>query len=238
MQEQFSRTQMLLGQTALQTLAASRVAVFGVGGVGGYAVEALVRSGIGEIDLFDNDTFSLSNLNRQIHALHSTLYRPKVDVAAERIADINPLCTVHPHQMFYLPENADSIDLSTFNYVLDCIDTLKAKLELARRCHRLSVPLISCMGAANKMDPSAFRITDISKTKMDPIAKIMRCTLRKEGIYHLKVAFSDEQPLRPTGGNSVPASNSFVPAVAGLVMAGQAVRDLIQTAPTGTPTLQ
>lgn len=241
MQEQFARTRLLLGQKALDVLHRSRVAVFGVGGVGGYAVEVLARSGVGVIHLFDNDVFSASNLNRQLHALHSTLGQYKVDVAVERIHDIYPDCEVVAHRMFYLPENADEVDLSQFDYVVDCIDTMKAKLELARRCHLLGVPFISCMGAANKLDPTAFRVSDLSKTKMDPLAKVMRQQLRREGIHHLKVVYSEEPPLRPLtdddkkNGNdsrsrTVPASNAFVPAAAGLVVGGEVVKDLIRRA--------
>ena len=241
MQEQFARTRLLLGQKALDVLHHSRVAVFGVGGVGGYAVEVLARSGVGVIHLFDNDVFSASNLNRQLHALHSTLGQYKVDVAVERIHDIYPDCEAVAHRMFYLPENADEVDLSQFDYVVDCIDTMKAKLELARRCHLLGVPFISCMGAANKLDPTAFRVSDLSKTKMDPLAKVMRQQLRKEGIHHLKVVYSEEPPLRPLAdddkknGNdscsrTVPASNAFVPAAAGLVVGGEVVKDLIRRA--------
>ena len=247
MEDQFSRTRMLFGQAAIDTLRASRVAVFGVGGVGGYAVEVLARSGVGLLDLFDNDRVCLTNLNRQIIALHSTLGRYKVDVAAERIHDINPSCIVHARPMFYLPENADEVDLAQYDYVVDCIDTVKAKMELVRRCHALGVPIISSMGAANKLDPTAFRVSDLSKTQMDPLAKIMRTTLRREGIRHLKVVYSEEPPLRPVGQTEevsdtpdakpdgqvaptrrqVPASNAFVPGAAGLIIGGEVVKDLI-----------
>ena len=250
MEDQFSRTRMLLGPSAIDVLRASRVAVFGVGGVGGYAVEVLARSGVGLLDLFDNDRVSLTNLNRQLIALHSTLGRYKVDVAAERIRDINPSCQVRPVPMFYLPENADEVDLTRYDYVVDCIDTVKAKMELARRCHALGIPLISSMGAANKLDPTAFRVSDLSKTQMDPLAKIMRTTLRREGIRHLKVVCSEDPPLRPVWPlpentdrpdatpdgqaapprRQVPASNAFVPASAGLIIGGEVVKDLISRA--------
>ncbi len=254
MQNQFSRTQLLFGRPAIDTLHGARVAVFGVGGVGGYVVEVLARSGVGELDLFDDDRVCMTNINRQIHALISTIGKHKVDVAAERIRDINPRCIVHRYQMFYHPDNADDIDLSAFDYVVDCIDTVKAKLELVRRCHRLHIPIISCMGAANKLDPTAFRVTDLSKTQMDPLAKVMRTTLRKEGITHLKVVYSEEQPLRPidqpdiscrfhcicpdkgmrkcTERRDIPASNAFVPAAAGLIVGGEVVKDLINLAGT------
>ena len=252
-QEQFVRTRMLLGDVALERLRTARVAVFGVGGVGGYAVEVLARSGIGTLDLIDADRIELSNLNRQIIGLHSTLGRPKVEVAAERIRDINPQCRVTTFQQFYLPENAAEIDLSQYDYVLDCIDTVTAKVELARRCHGLGVPLLCCLGAANKMDTMAFRVSDITKTKMDPLAKVLRRKLRELGIPHLKCVWSEEQPLRPillesevnrasellvdhtadsqtpspVVRRTVPASNAFVPAVAGLIAGGEVIKDLI-----------
>ena len=238
-EDPFSRTLMLLGPTALDILERSKVAVFGVGGVGGYATEVLARSGIGELHLIDNDTVNASNINRQIYALHSTLGRLKVEVAMERIHDINPSCRVHTYPIFYLPENADAIDLSRMDYVVDCIDTVTAKIELARRCHSLGVRLISSMGAANKMDPTGFRVSDISKTKMDPLAKAIRQKLRKMGIPHLKVVYSEETPLRPLVAISesnhtptesqrrIPASNAFVPAAAGLVVGSEVVKDLI-----------
>ncbi len=254
MQNQFSRTQLLFGKPAMDTLAASRVAVFGVGGVGGYVVEVLARSGVGAIDVIDDDRVCLTNVNRQIHALISTVGRYKVDVAEERIHDINPQCIVHKYQMFYLPENADSIDFSPFSYVVDCIDTVKAKLDIIARCHRLDIPLLSCMGAANKLDATAFRVADINKTQMDPLAKVIRKKLRKMNIPHLKVVYSEEEPLKPIEDNSIscrfhcicpnkdmrkcterrtiPASNAFVPAAAGLVAGGEVVKDLISRAGT------
>ena len=212
------------------------VAVFGVGGVGGYAVEVLARSGVGAITLIDNDCVSISNINRQIIALLSTVGRPKVEVARERILDINPECKVTTLQQFYLPENADEIDLTTFDYVVDCIDTVKAKLELIRRCRSLNVPIICSMGAANKMDATAFRVADIDKTSVDPLAKIIRKKLRKEGIQGVKVVYSEEEPLLPAepteeaipeGRHTIPASNAFVPAAAGLIIGGEVVKDLI-----------
>lgn len=222
-QDQFSRTRLLLGEEALERLHRARVIVFGVGGVGGYAVEVLARSGVGTLALVDNDRVSLTNLNRQLIALHSTLDRLKVDVFEERILDINPACKVEKFPMFYLPENADEIDLTRYDYVIDCIDTVKAKLELIRRCHRLGVPVISSMGAANKLDPTAFRVSDISKTSMDPLAKVLRKTLRKEGILHFKVVYSEEQPQQQA---ALLASCAFVPAAAGLIIGGEVVKDL------------
>lgn len=268
MQEQHSRTQLLLGRPAIDTLEGSSVAVFGVGGVGGYVVEVLARSGVGELALFDNDRVCLSNLNRQIVALHSTVGQYKVDAAEARIHDINPHCIVHKYPTFYLPSNADDYDLSQYDYVVDCIDTVTAKIELIKRCHQLHVPIISSMGAANKMDATAFRVTDITKTTMDPLAKVIRKKLRTLRIPHLKVVYSEEQPLRPlteempaeavqsvsaaaqayaasspnlpagadvpngAGRRSVPASNAFVPAAAGLIAGGEVVKDLLRLADT------
>ena len=231
--ETIARTKQLLGETAIHTLERSRVAVFGVGGVGGYAVEVLARSGVGQLDLFDSDCIAPSNINRQIIALTSTVGKYKVDVAKERILDINPECIVNTHAVFYLPSNADSVDLSQYDYVLDCIDTVAAKVELIKRCVVLGIPVISSMGAANKMNPMAFRVLDIYKTKMDPIAKVMRKKLKENGIKKLKVVCSDEIPMKivcTDDGNTArhtPASNAFVPAAAGLAMGSEAVKDLI-----------
>ncbi len=254
MENQFSRTQMLIGHDAVERLKGCKVAVFGVGGVGGYAVEVLARSGVGGIDVFDADTVNITNLNRQVIALHSTLEEAKVDVIEKRIKDINPTCVVGKYKIFYLPENADEIDLKRYDYVVDCIDTITAKIELIRRCKQLDVPIISSMGAANKMDATAFRVADISKTTMDPLAKVIRKKLRALGIVGVKVVFSEEKPLKPMvmadtqgadvqtgddeedakadeakpkGKNSVPASNAFVPAAAGIVVGGEVVKDLI-----------
>lgn len=241
----FSRTQLLLGGQALQKLKDSHVAVFGVGGVGGYAVEVLARSGVGSITVVDNDRVDITNINRQIIALHSTIGQLKVDVIARRIADINPDCHVTALHTFYLPSNADEIDLSAYDYVVDCIDTVAAKLELIRRCHELHVPIISSMGAANKMDATAFRVADINQTQIDPLAKVIRKKLRKLGIESLKVVFSEETPLpyaegetpplaqndEQTEGNRkrmIPASNAFVPAAAGLIIGGEVVKDIIK----------
>jgi len=254
MQNQFSRTQLLMGKPAIDTLMGSRVAVFGVGGVGGYVVEALARSGVGEIDLIDDDRVCLTNVNRQVIATLSTVGKHKVDVCEERIHDINRRCIVHKYQMFYLPEFADVIDISKFDYVVDCIDTVKAKLDLIKRCHDLKVPIISCMGAANKMDATAFKVTDINKTQMDPLAKVIRKKLRKMNIRKLKVVYSEEEPLRPiddpdiscrfhcicpnkdmrkcTDRRDIPASNAFVPAAAGLICGGEVIKDLVHMAGT------
>ena len=234
MHELFQRTEMLLGKEAIMKLAGCRVAVFGVGGVGGYAVEVLARSGVGTIDLYDSDVVAPSNVNRQIIATTSTIGRHKVDIAAERVRDINPACKVQGFKMFYVVGNADEVDLSQYDYVVDCIDTVSAKMELVRRCTRLGVPIICSMGAANKLDATAFRVADISETDVDPLARIMRKKLRKEGIEHFKCVFSKEQPqeqqhedeMVKRGTRPTPASNAWVPAAAGLILGGEVVMDL------------
>lgn len=245
MSDQFIRTRLLIGDEPLNKLAAAKVAVFGVGGVGGFCVEALARAGIGTLHLYDDDTVSESNLNRQLIALHSTIGRPKVEVMAQRVLDINPKCNVQAIPMFYLPENADTVDLSQYDYVIDAIDTVAAKLELVKRCTQLNIPIISAMGSGNKLDPSAFVVTDISKTQGCPLARVMRKELRKRGINHLKVVYSEEEPLTPlappeeeappdAGGTrppssarrATPGSIAFVPGAAGLVLAGAVIRDL------------
>ena len=225
---------MLLGDGPQERLFHASVALFGVGGVGGFCAEALARAGIGALDLYDDDTVSESNLNRQLIALHSTLGRPKAEVMAERVRDINPACRVRALRMFYLPENAGEVDLSRYDYVVDAVDTVSAKLELAVRCQALGVPLISAMGSGNKLDPSAFSVSDLSKTEGCPLARVMRKELRKRGIHHLKVVFSPEQPAEtqqletpPPGRRSVPASVAWVPATAGLLMGSVVIRDLI-----------
>ena len=225
-ENQFVRTRLLFGDAAIERLKAAKVAVFGIGGVGGYATEVLARSGVGHIALFDHDRVALSNLNRQIIALHSTLGKLKVDVAAERILDINPECVVEKHDMFYLPENAEEVDLRAFDYVIDCVDTVKAKLELIRRCYRLGVRIISSMGAANKMDATAFRVSDLAQTQNDPLAKVLRKTLRKEGIEHVKVVYSEELPKLSAEKREGLGSNAYVPAAAGLIVGGEVVKDL------------
>ena len=240
---QYARTEMLLGEEGLRRLREARVAVFGVGGVGGYAAEALARSGVGTLDLFDRDCVSLTNLNRQILALHSTLDRPKVEVLAERIRDIDPTIDVRPHRMFYLPETADEVDLSAYSYVVDAVDTMAAKLELARRAIALRVPIISAMGAGNKLDPTCLRVADIEKTSVDPLARVMRLECRRRGIRGLKVVYSTEPPLRPAAqtGNAeaeetvrraTPGSTAFVPGTMGLIIAGVVVRELAAGAET------
>lgn len=226
----FTRTELLLGPQAMQNLASARVAVFGVGGVGGYAVEALVRSGIGAIDIFDRDTVDRSNINRQLIAAVDTVGRPKTEVLKERIRSINPDCVVTAHQCFYMPDNADHYDLSIYSYVIDAVDTVTAKLELAIRSKAAGVPIISAMGAGNKLDPTAFKVADLSKTSMCPLAKVMRRELRQRGITHMKVVYSEEPP-RPSGaysdsGKPIPGSIAFVPSVAGLIIAGEVIKDI------------
>ena len=233
-QNQFSRTEMLLGEAAMERLAQSRVAVFGVGGVGGYAVEVLARSGVGAIDVVDNDQVTITNINRQIIALTTTVGQYKVDLAEERIRAINPACRVTKHRMFYLAANADQLDLSRYDYVVDCIDTVAAKMELIRRCKRMDVPIICCMGAGSKLDATALRVADITKTIMDPLAKVLRKRLRREGINHFKCVYSPEVPRLPLStedGERVPASNAWVPAAAGLIIGSEVVKDLTAACP-------
>lgn len=232
MEDQFSRTRLLMGAAAINTLQAARVIVFGVGGVGGYAVEVLARSGVGHIDVVDNDRVHITNLNRQIIATHASIDRLKVDVIEERIHAINPACHVGKFPLFYLPEEADAFDLSAYDYVVDCIDTVTAKLDLIRRCHTLGVPILCSMGAAYKVDATQFTVTDISKTINDPLAKVIRQKLRKENIRHLKVVYSPEVPLKSLGQDKTPPSNAWVPAVAGLIAGGEVVKDLIRKAGT------
>ena len=236
MADQFSRLRLQIGQEAFDRLQNARVAVFGIGGVGGYCVEALARSGIGALDLIDNDTVSLTNLNRQVIALHSTIGEYKVDVMARRIGDINPSCKVTAYRTFYLPETAEAFDFTQYDYVIDCVDTVTAKLDLAQRCHALGVKLISSMGTGNKLDPTKFVVTDITKTSMCPLARVLRKELRLRGIHHLKVVYSTESPRTPhlelpdaleeTSKRQLPASNAFVPPAAGLVLAGEVIREL------------
>ena len=243
MNEAFSRTALQLGDDAVERLAQARVAVFGIGGVGGYAVEALARSGVGTLDLVDDDTVAPSNLNRQIIATHHTLGQYKVDAAKERILSINPDAVVNTHRTFYLPQTAADFDLSAYDYIIDAIDTVAGKLALIEAAKAVGTPVISCMGAGNKLDATAFRVADISKTTVCPLARVMRKELGKRGIRHLKVVYSTELPLegqapaeegtpasdtRPAQKRAkpTPGSNAFVPAVAGLILAGEVIRDL------------
>lgn len=227
MQEQFSRTELLIGEEGLNKLQNVRVAVFGIGGVGGYVVEALARSGVGAFDLIDNDTVCLSNLNRQIIATLDTVNRDKVDVMRERIHSINPNVEVNVHKCFYLPETAGQFDFSEYTYVVDAVDTVTAKIDIIMRAQEAGVPVISAMGAGNKLDPTAFRVADIYKTTMCPLAKVMRRELKKRGVKKLKVVYSTEQAITPIVKGRTPGSIAFVPSVAGLIIAGEVVKDII-----------
>jgi len=228
MEEQFSRTARLIGADALEKLAHAHVAVFGVGGVGGYVVEALARTGVGELTLVDSDTVAPSNLNRQILALHTNVGRPKVEVARERVLAINPTATVHAEAVFYLPETADRFDFSHYDYVVDAIDTVSGKLELVLRAKAAGVPILCSMGAGNKWDPTAFEVADIYETSVCPLAKVMRGLCRKNGIERLKVVYSKEPPMPIADGDRSPASVIFPPAAAGLAIAAEVVKDLIR----------
>ena len=235
MDKALSRTRMLLGEEAMARLAAARVAVFGLGGVGGYAVEALARSGVGALDLIDSDALSLSNRNRQLLATEATLGRSKAEVAAERVRSINPDCRVRCRELFYLPETRDQFDFHDYDYVVDAIDTVTGKLALIEAAREAGTPIISSMGTGNKLDPTAFRVADITETAVCPLARIMRKELKKRGIEHLKVVYSREKPLEPTerlrpaeeaGRRDIPGSVAFVPSVAGMILAGEVVKDL------------
>ena len=231
--EEFSRTAYIYGEDAIDKLKKSRVAVFGVGGVGGYICEALCRAGVGSIDIFDRDSVSVSNINRQIIALHSTVGRAKVDVMKERMLDINPDCNITAHNVFYLPENADEFDLSNYDYIADAVDTVAAKLEIAERAYNLGIPVISAMGAGNKTDPTRFEVADIADTTVCPLARVMRRELKARGIKKYKVVYSKEEPIKSgvvdsESGKAIPGSLSFVPSVVGLIMAGEIVNDLVK----------
>lgn len=237
MLNEFSRLEMLLGEQAIEKLANSRVAVFGVGGVGGYTVEALARSGVGELDLIDNDVVSLTNINRQIVALHSTIGKYKVDVAKDRVLDINPKCKVNVFKTFYSKDDPKAFDFSKYDYVVDAIDTVTAKLALIEETKAVNVPIICSMGAGNKLNPTLFEVEDISKTSVCPLAKVIRQELRKRKIKDVKVVYSKEVPVVPiqteasqiekvSGKNRVPSSSAFVPSVVGLIIASEVVKDL------------
>ena len=251
MKEEFSRTARIFGEDAISILAHSRVAVFGVGGVGGYVVEALARSGVGTLDLIDCDKVSLSNINRQIIALHSTVGKYKVQVMKERVLDINPDAVVNAHQCFFLPETKDEFDFSQYSYVVDAVDTVTAKIQLVMQAQEAGVPLISSMGAGNKVNPQMFEVADIYSTSIDPLARVMRRELKKRGVKRLKVVYSKEPPIQPieivgAAGSendsidaaqdgvrqdalrrAVPGSCAFVPSAAGLIIAGEVVKDLV-----------
>ena len=249
MLNQFSRTELLLGKDGIEKLASSRVAVFGIGGVGGYTVEALARSGVGTFDLIDDDKICITNINRQIYALRSTVGKYKVDVAKDRILDINPNAVVNTYKTFYTPETADEFDFSQYDYVIDAIDTVVGKLKIVEKAKEAKIPVISSMGAGNKMNPAMFEVTDIYKTSVCPLAKVMRQELKKRKIRKLKVVYSKEIPIKPnddieisckkhcvcppgtvrkcTARRQIPGSNAFVPSVVGLIIAGEVVKDLI-----------
>ena len=230
--EQFARSELLLGKENMKKLAEARVAVFGIGGVGGFAAEALARTGIGALELFDMDTVSITNINRQIIATLDTVGKYKTDVMKERIEKINPEAEVVSHCCFFLPENSAEFDFSKYDYVVDAVDTVTAKIELVMKCRENGVPIISSMGAGNKLDPTKFEVEDIYKTSVCPLARVMRTELRKRGVERLKVVYSKEPPLTPlpseekTAKKSVPGSLAFVPSVAGLIIAGEVVKDL------------
>lgn len=230
MDEKFSRTEALLGESAMRKISGARVAVFGLGGVGGYVVEALARAGVGALDLIDGDVIEESNINRQILALQSTLGLAKTQVAAERVKQINPKCKVLTHMIFYTENNAREINFSDFDYVVDAIDTVSGKIAIAVNAQRAGVPVISCMGTGNKLDPSAFEAADISSTSVCPLARVMRRELKKRGVEKLKTVFSKEPPLRAgiaeDGGKAVPSSNSFVPPAAAFLIAAEVIKDL------------
>ena len=226
MNERFQRTELLIGAEALARLGACRVAVFGVGGVGGYAVEALARTGVGALDLVDKDVVDISNLNRQIIATESSIGRSKVELACERVLDINPECRVLAHQTFYLPETADEFDFTQYDYVVDAIDTVTGKLELIQRANDSGVPIISSMGAGNKLDPTGFMVADIYDTEICPLAKVIRKECKKRGIDSLKVVYSKEEPVIK---RQTPGSVAFVPSVVGLIIASEVIKDLIAT---------
>ena len=237
---QFSRTELLYGEEAMRKLAASRVAVFGIGGVGGYVVEALVRSGVGTLDIVDDDKVCMSNLNRQIIATRETIGRYKVDVAEERIHDINPDCVVNAHKTFFLPETQDQFDFSEYDYVVDAIDTVAGKLAIIEKAKKAGTPVISSMGAGNKINPAMFEVSDIYKTTICPLAKVIRHECRKRGIDSLKVVYSKEMPIKPiedtgcsqevaenrTKRRATPGSTAFVPSVVGLIIAGEVINDI------------
>lgn len=232
----FARTRMILGNDAMEKLKHSRVAVFGVGGVGGHAVEALVRSGIGSLDIIDNDTVSETNINRQLFALCSTVGQFKVDAAKKRLLDINPNLNLHCHKTFFSPDTAGDFDFGKYDYVIDAIDTVTGKIELVMQCKNARVPIISSMGAGNKLDPCAFKVADIYKTSVCPLAKVMRRELKKRGVKKLKVVYSEEMPIvpiesteeLPQGRRQIPGSTAFVPSVVGLIIAGEVVKDLVK----------
>ena len=250
MLNQFSRTELLFGSVAMEKLSRARVAVFGIGGVGGYVCEGLVRSGVGTLDIVDDDKVCLTNLNRQIIATRKTVGKYKTEAMKERILEINPKVQVYTHQCFFLPETADQFDFTQYDYVVDAVDTVTAKIEIIMRAKEVGVPVISCMGAGNKLDPTQFKVADIYKTSMCPLAKVMRHEMKKRGVKKLKVVYSEEKPVRPVAEDvagcrtncicppgtqrtcsvrrDIPGSVSFVPSVAGLIIAGEVIKDIVK----------
>ncbi|HAT02233.1 MAG TPA: tRNA threonylcarbamoyladenosine dehydratase [Oribacterium sp.] len=237
MKEQFIRTELLFGREAIEKLQKSHVAVFGVGGVGGYVCETLARCGVGELDLIDKDDVSESNINRQIIATHDSIGRDKVDVMMERILAINPDCVVHARKIFFLPDTSDQFDFSSYDYVVDAVDNVTAKIQLVMACQEAGTPIICSMGAGNKLDPTKFQVADIYKTSVDPLARVMRRELKKRHVKHLKVVYSTEEARKPVAspeqgmemtetGHPVPGSVAFVPSVCGLIIGGEVVKDL------------
>lgn len=222
----FSRTERLIGEDALRKLQNSNIIIFGLGGVGSYTAEALARSGIGKMTVVDKDTIDITNINRQLYALHSTVGKPKAEVARTRILDINPECEVTAVAKMYLPENSEDFVLSQYDYIIDAIDNVTAKIDLAVKAEQLGIPIISSMGTGNKLDPTAFKVSDIYKTSVCPLCRVMRTQLKKRGVKKLKVVYSEETPK--TDGERTPASISFVPSVAGLIIAGEVIKDIIQ----------
>ncbi len=227
MSDRYSRTEMIIGKEAVEKIKAASVIVFGIGGVGSYVVEGLARAGVGRLMLVDNDMVDITNINRQLPALHSTVGQSKAKVMAERVKDINPDCDVEAIECFFMPDTADRFDFAEFDYVVDAIDTVTGKLALIEKAYSEDVPVISSMGTGNKLDPSQFKITTIEKTKVCPLAKVMRRELKNRGIKDVKVLYSEEEPIKHEGG-STPGSISFVPSVAGLMIAGEVIRDIIK----------
>lgn len=232
MKKQFSRTARVLGESAIQTLSASRVAIFGLGGVGGYVAEALVRSGVGKFDLIDHDKVDITNLNRQIIATHKTIGREKTEVMRERMLSINPEADITVHSCFFLPENADDFDFAEYDYIIDAVDTVTAKIELILKARRAEVPIISSMGTGNKLNPAMLEVADIYKTSVCPLARVMRRELKKRGIEKLKVVYSREEPVKASdvslSDGRIPGSTAFVPPAAGLLIASEVIKDLLE----------
>lgn len=227
MENQFTRTQTLIGEKALEKLSKAKVIVFGIGGVGSYTIEALARAGLGNLDLVDNDEINITNINRQIIALHSTIGKPKVEIAKERILDINPNVNIKTYKIFFSPETCKEFDFTRYDYIVDAIDSVTGKIELVLKAQEANIPIISCMGTGNKLNPTMFEISDIYKTSVCPLAKVMRTELKKRGVKKLKVVYSKENPIKHSG-QRIPASISFTPSVAGLIIASEIIKDIIK----------